>query len=184
MTGSPLRAACWTPKAAASRGAARPEDVVAMGDRAFLLHYRTDAVGQLIVALGIAAAPICDDMGDGERHSRASSSASPPPAARRALPAGGGRVRPPAAEGRRAGGGARGAGRRVARGSRGLRRVPAPRAADGARRHERPAAHDRPRRPPARGRAHPGAHRARAPPVVDDGDRVIGMVSERECLIS
>ena len=38
---------------------ARAEDVVAMGDRAFLLHYRTDAVGQLLVAVGVAAAPIC-----------------------------------------------------------------------------------------------------------------------------
>ena len=32
----------------------RAEDAVAMGDRAFLLHYRTDAVGQLVVALGVA----------------------------------------------------------------------------------------------------------------------------------
>jgi CBS domain-containing protein len=31
----------------------RAEDAVAMGDRAFLLHYRTDAVGQLVVAMGI-----------------------------------------------------------------------------------------------------------------------------------
>ena len=37
----------------------RPEDAVAMGDRAFLLHYRTDAVGQLVVALGVAPARIC-----------------------------------------------------------------------------------------------------------------------------
>jgi CBS domain-containing protein len=36
-----------------------PEEAVAMGDRAFLLHYRTDAVGQLLVALGIARAPLC-----------------------------------------------------------------------------------------------------------------------------
>jgi CBS domain-containing protein/mannitol/fructose-specific phosphotransferase system IIA component (Ntr-type) len=40
-------------------GEALPEDAVAMGDRAFLLHYRTDAVGQLLVALGVAPAPIC-----------------------------------------------------------------------------------------------------------------------------
>jgi CBS domain-containing protein len=36
----------------------RAEDAVAMGDRAFLLHYRTDAVGQLVVAMGIAPEPI------------------------------------------------------------------------------------------------------------------------------
>ena len=37
----------------------RAEDAVAMGDRAFLLHYRTDAVGQLVAAVGVARAPIC-----------------------------------------------------------------------------------------------------------------------------
>ncbi len=37
----------------------RPEDTVAMGDRAILLHYRTDAVGQLVVAVGVTAAPVC-----------------------------------------------------------------------------------------------------------------------------
>jgi CBS domain-containing protein len=45
---------------------ARTEDVVAMGDRAFLLHYRTDAVGQLLVGLGIAPAPICVRLGEEE----------------------------------------------------------------------------------------------------------------------
>ena len=40
-------------------GERRAEDAVAMGDRAFLLHYRTDAVGQLVVALGVAPTPIC-----------------------------------------------------------------------------------------------------------------------------
>ena len=40
-------------------GERRVEDAVAMGDRAFLLHYRTDAVGQLVVALGVAPTPIC-----------------------------------------------------------------------------------------------------------------------------
>lgn len=39
-------------------------DVVAMGDRAFLLHYRTDAVGQLLVAVGVAPQPICVRLGD------------------------------------------------------------------------------------------------------------------------
>lgn len=37
----------------------RPEDIVAMGDRAFLLHYRSDAASELIVALGTAPQPIC-----------------------------------------------------------------------------------------------------------------------------
>ena len=40
-------------------GESRPEDVVAMGDRAFLLHYRSDAVGRLLVAIGVAPAPLC-----------------------------------------------------------------------------------------------------------------------------
>ena len=44
---------------------AQPEDVVAMGDRAFLLHYRTDAVGQLVVAVGVAPTVICHTGPDG-----------------------------------------------------------------------------------------------------------------------
>jgi len=49
----------------------KPEDVVAMGDRAFLLHYRTDAVGQLLVTLGVSRQPICVRWGDeDERCSR------------------------------------------------------------------------------------------------------------------
>ncbi len=49
----------------------KTEDVVAMGDRAFLLHYRTDAVGQLVVAVGVSREPICVQLGDdGERCSR------------------------------------------------------------------------------------------------------------------
>jgi CBS domain-containing protein len=39
----------------------RPEDVVAMGDRAFLLHYRAESVGQLVLALGVSRASICRD---------------------------------------------------------------------------------------------------------------------------
>ena len=35
-----------------------PGDVVAMGDRAFLVHQRTNAVGKLIVAVGVAVEPI------------------------------------------------------------------------------------------------------------------------------
>ena len=37
----------------------RPEDTVAMGDRAFLVHYRSDGVGQLLVAVGVAPEPLC-----------------------------------------------------------------------------------------------------------------------------
>lgn len=46
----------------------RPEDVVAMGDRAFLMHYRTEAVGQLVVALGVARDAISYRGADGEEH--------------------------------------------------------------------------------------------------------------------
>jgi CBS domain-containing protein/mannitol/fructose-specific phosphotransferase system IIA component (Ntr-type) len=45
----------------------RPEDIVGMGDRAFLLHYRTDATSKLIVALGTAENPICRELSDGDR---------------------------------------------------------------------------------------------------------------------
>jgi CBS domain-containing protein len=38
---------------------ARPEDIVAMGDRAFLLHYRSDGAGRLLVAVGVAPSPLC-----------------------------------------------------------------------------------------------------------------------------
>jgi len=49
----------------------RPEDMVAMGDRAFLLHFRTDAARELVVALGTAEQPISRDVGDGEQqHAR------------------------------------------------------------------------------------------------------------------
>ena len=45
----------------------RPEDIVAMGDRAFLLHYRTDAAADLVVAIGTAPHPICrGDAGEGQ----------------------------------------------------------------------------------------------------------------------
>ena len=49
--------------------AGRPEDVVAMGNRAFLLHYRTDAVGQLVVAVGVAPSAIGHTAADGEERS-------------------------------------------------------------------------------------------------------------------
>jgi CBS domain-containing protein/mannitol/fructose-specific phosphotransferase system IIA component (Ntr-type) len=44
----------------------RPEDLVAMGDRAFLLHYRTDAVSRLAVAMGTASDPIERALGEGD----------------------------------------------------------------------------------------------------------------------
>jgi CBS domain-containing protein/mannitol/fructose-specific phosphotransferase system IIA component (Ntr-type) len=44
----------------------RPEDLVAMGDRAFLLHYRTETVTALSLALGTAPQPICRRLADGE----------------------------------------------------------------------------------------------------------------------
>ena len=51
--------------------AGRPEDCVAMGDRAFLLHYRSDAVGQLLVALGVARTPLCrQPLGEAEQCAR------------------------------------------------------------------------------------------------------------------
>ena len=50
---------------------ARDEDTVAMGDRAFLVHYRTDAVGQLLVTLGVARTPLCRmSRDDGEQCAR------------------------------------------------------------------------------------------------------------------
>lgn len=46
----------------------RNDDAVAMGDRAFLLHYRTDAVGQLLVAVGVSRSAICARVGEDEEH--------------------------------------------------------------------------------------------------------------------
>ena len=43
-----------------------PEDLVGMGDRAFLLHYRTDAVKDLAVAIGVAPRPIERELGDSD----------------------------------------------------------------------------------------------------------------------
>ena len=42
---------------------ARPEDIVAWSDRAFLLHYRTEAVRELAIALGVAPTPIRRELG-------------------------------------------------------------------------------------------------------------------------
>lgn len=44
----------------------RGEDLVAMGDRAFVMHYRTDAVRDIVVAAGVAPRPVRRTAGDGE----------------------------------------------------------------------------------------------------------------------
>jgi CBS domain-containing protein len=44
----------------------RPEDLVGMGDRAFLLHYRSDAVRELAVALGTSTAPVSRELGESD----------------------------------------------------------------------------------------------------------------------
>jgi CBS domain-containing protein len=44
----------------------RPEDIVAMGDRAFLLHYRSDAAPELVVGIGTAPHQICRGPEGGE----------------------------------------------------------------------------------------------------------------------
>jgi FOG: CBS domain len=45
----------------------RGEDIVVLGDRAFLTHYRTDAVDDLAVAVGVAPEAITRDVGDSEQ---------------------------------------------------------------------------------------------------------------------
>jgi CBS domain-containing protein len=50
----------------------RAEDVVGMGDRAFLLHYRSDAVRELVVALGITRAPVERELGESDETQSAS----------------------------------------------------------------------------------------------------------------
>jgi CBS domain-containing protein/mannitol/fructose-specific phosphotransferase system IIA component (Ntr-type) len=44
----------------------RSEDTVALGDRAFVLHYRTDAARQVGVAIGTSPRPIRRELRDGE----------------------------------------------------------------------------------------------------------------------
>ena len=56
------------PKLRRRAGEGRAEDCVAMGDRAFLLHYRTDGVGRLLVALGVARTPLCRQAYGEEEH--------------------------------------------------------------------------------------------------------------------
>lgn len=49
----------------------RGEDIVAMGERAFLMHFRTDAVRELAVALGVAPRDIVRELGAEEvQHAR------------------------------------------------------------------------------------------------------------------
>jgi CBS domain-containing protein/mannitol/fructose-specific phosphotransferase system IIA component (Ntr-type) len=49
----------------------RGEDVVAMGERAFLMHFRTDAVREMAVALGVAPRDIVRELGAEEvQHAR------------------------------------------------------------------------------------------------------------------
>jgi CBS domain-containing protein len=50
------------PKLRKRAAEARPEDTVAMGDRAFLMHYRSDAVGQVLVAIGVSETPLCRQL--------------------------------------------------------------------------------------------------------------------------
>jgi CBS domain-containing protein/mannitol/fructose-specific phosphotransferase system IIA component (Ntr-type) len=48
----------------------RAEDIVAMHERAFVLHYRTDAVSELRVALGVSAEPLPRDDGEDRQRAR------------------------------------------------------------------------------------------------------------------
>jgi CBS domain-containing protein/mannitol/fructose-specific phosphotransferase system IIA component (Ntr-type) len=49
----------------------RAEDVVALGERAFLMHFRTDAVREMAVALGVAPRDIVRELGAEEvQHAR------------------------------------------------------------------------------------------------------------------
>ena len=50
----------------------RAEDVVGMGDRAFLLHYRSDAVRELVVALGVTRFPVERELGESDETQSAS----------------------------------------------------------------------------------------------------------------
>ncbi len=45
---------------------ARPEDVAGYPGRGFVLHYRTDAVASVTMAIGVAPKPVCRELGDGE----------------------------------------------------------------------------------------------------------------------
>lgn len=45
---------------------ARAEEIVGLGDRAFVLHYRTRAVKELVAAIGVTARPMCRELADDE----------------------------------------------------------------------------------------------------------------------
>jgi CBS domain-containing protein/mannitol/fructose-specific phosphotransferase system IIA component (Ntr-type) len=45
---------------------ARPEDIVGLADRAFILHYRSDAMRELAVAIGVAPRALCRGLDDDE----------------------------------------------------------------------------------------------------------------------
>jgi len=45
---------------------ARPEDIVGLADRAFILHYRSDALRDLAVAIGVSVRPLCRGLDDDE----------------------------------------------------------------------------------------------------------------------
>jgi CBS domain-containing protein len=47
-------------------GEERVEDLVGMGDRAFLLHYRSDAVRELVVGVGITRLPVERELGESD----------------------------------------------------------------------------------------------------------------------
>lgn len=49
----------------------RPEDLVAMSDRAFLLHYRSDAMSDLAVAIGTSTAPVSRELGESDERQEA-----------------------------------------------------------------------------------------------------------------
>ena len=49
----------------------RPEDLVAMSDRAFLLHYRSDAVRELAVAVGTSTTPVTRELGESDETQQA-----------------------------------------------------------------------------------------------------------------
>ena len=44
---------------------ARAEDIIGLADRAFVLHYRTDAARELAAAIGIAPKALRRELGDG-----------------------------------------------------------------------------------------------------------------------
>ena len=138
-----------------------PEDTMSLGPHAWLPHFRTDAVPALVVALGIAPAPIAGGAREGGRDAAREAAGPPDDPARRRTPQGacgvppdGCRLRPgalTARAGRRAGcREVRRRGARPAGAPRGRARRPAPRPGPDARdRHHRSGPTTRSTRPPA-----------------------------------